>query len=360
MFYYICFANVVLFFIFAMETIIIQDMGTNRDLVQSYKFTTIRNDLGLYGQRTLINLIAASQQILEGKKIGDCVKYQVEENLWGYKRVIMPITAIMAEGDKTNHSVARKQLKMLQTKLFEYNDDGIWISSVFFSEVKFDLKTGNAILEIPPTTWRAIMDFSAGYRLFEKEKALQLRSTYSMRLYQLLSGQKSPLTYKLVELKKMFGLEDKYERPANFINRVIIPAKEELDKYAPYTFEYMPVHEHKGVKGRSAITAITFYPVYQPKNRDKSLEEKREFKNIEYKYPNIIEIPSNTKNYMIHTLGFTLQGIKNNSALILEACKVLDLDNFLRGIAPRARTAKKPQGYIIRALKLELKEHGIQ
>lgn len=335
-------------------------MGTNKDLVQSYKFTTIRNDLGIYGQRTLINLIAASQQILEGKKIGDCVKYQIEENLWGYKRVIMPITAIMADGDKSNYQEARKQLKMLQTKLFEYNDNGIWISSVFFSEVKFDSKNGNAVLEIPPTTWRVIMDFSDGYRLFEKEKALQLRSTYSMRLYQLLSGQKCPLTYTLEYLKKMFGISDKYPRPNDFIKRVVIPAKEELDKYAPYSFEYLPIYDHKGVKGRSGITAITFYPVYQPKNRDKSLEEKREFKNIEYKYPNIVEIPLAIKNYMIHTLGFTIQGIKNNTNLILEACKILDLDKFLREIAPRSRTAKSPQGYIIKALKLELKEHGIQ
>ncbi len=335
-------------------------MGTNKDLVQSYKFTTICNNLGIYGQRTFINLIAATQQVLEGKKIGDCIKYQIDEDLWGYKRIIMPLTAIMANGDKSNYQAARKQLKQLQTKLIEYNDDGLWISSVFFSEVKFNAKNGNAILEVPPTTWKVIMDFSSGYRVFEKEKALQLRSTYSMRLYQLLSGQKSPLTYTLENLKKMFGISDKYPRPNDFIKRVVIPAKEELDKYAPYTFEYKPVYDRKTTKGRASITAITFFPVYQPQNRDKSLEEKREFKNIVYKYPNIIEIPSNIKNYMIHTLGFTLQGIKNNSALILEACKVLDLDNFLRGIAPRARTAKKPQGYIIRALKLELKEHGIQ
>lgn len=340
-----------------METIIIHDMGTNKDLVQSYKLTTIRNDLGIYGQRTLINLIAASQQVLEGKKIGDCIKYQIDENLWGYKRIIMPLTAIMANGDKSNYQEARKQLKQLQTKLFEYNEDGIWISSVFFSEVKFDAKNGNAVLEVPPTTWKVIMDFSAGYRLFEKEKALQLRSTYSMRLYQLLSGQKSPLTYTLEDLKKMFGISDKYPRPIDFIKRVVIPAKEELDKYAPYSFDYKPVYDRKTTKGRAGITAITFFPVYQPQNRDKSLEEKREFKNIVYKYPHVVEIPQGIKNYMVHTLGFSLQGIENNRELLLEACKVMDLDKFLRELAPKARKAGKAQGYIIGAIKKELQEN---
>ena len=54
-------------------------MGTNKDLVQSFKMTTIRNSFGVYGQRTIIRLIEASQYLLEGKTIGDCVTYEIDK-----------------------------------------------------------------------------------------------------------------------------------------------------------------------------------------------------------------------------------------------------------------------------------------
>lgn len=57
--------------------------------------------------------------------------------------------------------------------------------------------------------------------------------------------------------------------------------------------------------------------------------------------------------------NFTETGIKNNEDLLNTANKYLDLDKFLRKIVSNARKAKNPQGYVIRAIKSELKENGI-
>lgn len=338
-------------------------MEHNKDLVQSFKMTTIRNSFGLYGQRTITRLVEASQYLLEGKSIGDCVTYHVEKSLWGDVRVKMPISAILRKGDEANHPEAKRQLKKLVGLPLEYEaPNGDWICTTLISKVIFSKSTGEATLTIQPEIWEAILDFSKGFRRFEIEKALDLRSAYSMRLYQLISGQERPLSYNLVALKKMLGVEKKYARPADFIKRVIQPAKEELDKVSPYTFDFKPVTEKKSARGKETITGITFIPYFQPKNRDQELEQKQDFGKLKRKYPGVVSLPKSLENYLTHTAGFTMTGIKNNSELLLQAINhITDFEEVvLRNIVGRSREAKNPQGYIIKAIKSELKHQGIK
>lgn len=346
-----------------MKIIELKIMEHNKDLVQSFKMTTIRNSFGLYGQRTITRLVEASQYLLEGKSIGDCVTYHVEKSLWGDVRVKMPISAILRKGDEANHPEAKRQLKKLVGLPLEYEaPNGDWICTTLISKVIFSKSTGEATLTIQPEIWEAILDFSKGFRRFEIEKALDLRSAYSMRLYQLISGQERPLSYNLVALKKMLGVEKKYARPADFIKRVIQPAKEELDKVSPYTFDFKPVTEKKSARGKETITGITFIPYFQPKNRDQELEQKQDFGKLKRKYPGVVSLPKSLENYLTHTAGFTMTGIKNNSELLLQAINhITDFEEVvLRNIVGRSREAKNPQGYIIKAIKSELKHQGIK
>lgn len=345
-----------------MKTITLKDMGTNKDLVQSFKMTTIRNSFGVYGQRTIIRLIEASQYLLEGKTIGDCVTYEIDKSLWGEIRVKMPISAILPKGDESNHLEAKKQLKKLVSLPLEYEaPNGDWVVTTLISKVVFSKATGEAALTIQPEIWEAILDFSKGFRRFELNKALELKSAYSLRLYQLISGQKSPLSYNLESLKKMLGVEKKYDRTYNFIQRVILPAKKELDAVAPYSFDYRLQYECNPGRGKAGVTGITFIPYFQPKNRDIELEKKQDFATIKHRFPGVVSLPKSVENYMVHTMGFTKTGLDNNRELLLQAYQhIPDFETtFLRKLAPKSRNAKNPQGYIIRAIKGELKENGI-
>lgn len=336
-------------------------METNKDLAESFVIATCRNSFGIYAQRTLIRLIEASQSLLEGKRLGDCIKYQIDTDLFGYRRIRMPISAILAEGDKSNYTEAKTQLKKLVTLPMEYEDNKEWFVTTLLSKIKFDKVTGDAIIDVTQEVWQAMLNFSKGWRRFELDKALKLKSTYSIRLYQLLSGQESPISYNLESLKKMLGVEKKYDRPINFINRVIIPAKEELDKVSPYTFDFKPILERKSNKGRAGITGITFFPLYQPKHRDKALAEKEDLHRIDSKFPGVAVIPLGVENYMVHGLGFTKKGLDNNKETILQGYQHIDdFETWLRKLATPSRRAKNQQGYILNAIKSELKTIGIQ
>lgn len=350
-----------------MKTLYIDPMKEeNKDLVQSFQMTTLRNDFGVFGQRTLVRLVEAAQPFLEGHKIGDCVKFEVTEDLWGYRRIKMPITAILPENDTTNYTKAKKELKQLVEKSVTFESETSDITVALITRVDFDKVNGDAILDIAPEIWSAILDFSKGFRRFEMAKVLQLRSAYSMRLYQLMSGQERPLEYSLDNLKRIFGLENKYQnKPLNFISRVIVPAKEELDRLAPYSFDFKPILERKSGKGKPGIAGIRFYPYFIPGNRDKDLAIKEDsWKNAHHKdamIQRIFSLEQGTKNYLMHTLGFSQRQLDNNRVLFLTAAtKIKDFDSFLRGIAPRANHAKNPQGYVINSIKLELQENGVK
>lgn len=54
--------------------------------------------------------------------------------------------------------------------------------------------------------YEAFLNFSKGYRKYELTTAMQFESVYAMRFYELLSGQKKPLTYSIDTLKEMFSI----------------------------------------------------------------------------------------------------------------------------------------------------------
>lgn len=74
--------------------------------------------------------------------------------------------------------------------------------------------------------WRCILDFGSGYRKYELETAMSFKSVYSMRMYELLSGQKTPLSFNVEDLLERFKLAGKYKRISTFEEKVLEVAKE--------------------------------------------------------------------------------------------------------------------------------------
>ena len=62
---------------------------------------------------------------------------------------------------------------------------------------------------------------------------MQFKSVYSMRFYELLSGQTNPLKYSIEEFRKMFSLEKKFKAVADIERYVLEVAQKELDEKQP-------------------------------------------------------------------------------------------------------------------------------
>lgn len=333
----------------------------NKDLIESYKLTTVRDRIGIYGQRLILRLVefATAEGATEGLdfRSGKDLR-KVEVGIWGDRVVTMPITDIM--GNTENYSAVKNSVRALQKETIEYEEeDGTWVSFPFLGTVR--IGRGMISLKVEKELWEAFMDFRKGFRRFELDAALKLKSTYSLRLYKLISEQRDIkyLDFQLDELKKMLGVGGKYKLAKDFFLRVIDPAKAELDSVAPWTFTYTPLTSRKVATGRAAITGVRFYPVFQPEHRDPELAEKQML--LHHSQVTVPNLTQGQRNFLIHKFGFTQKGINNNVEIFNIAIKHLDFNEFLNKLAVRVAKLrpKNPTGYVVNAIKMELSAIGV-
>lgn len=337
-------------------------MKGNKDLIESYKLTTVRDRIGIYGQRLILRLVefATAEGATKGldfKSGRDIRQVEITDDLF-HKRITMPLDYIT--GDSDNRSKPRASILALMKEVIEAEDaDGDWFAFPFltFAQVKNGLLT----VEVQKELWQVFMDFRKGFRKFELDAALQLKSTYSLRLYKLISEQKdiNYLDFQLAELKKMLGVGNKYPRAYDFFKYVLEPAKEELDRVAPWSFTYTPLTSRKQAGGRAAVTGIRFFPRYQPEHRDPDLEKNQ----LKRRFPGALEpeLSQAQKNILVHKFGFTQKGLLNNRELFEMASKNIDLTTFLIDLGERVSRLrpKNPTGYVVSALQMELAAQGI-
>lgn len=315
---------------------------SNKDVIQSYIITSARYDFSVYEKRILYRIIEANQEMLQDKKLSN--KYHINTDLFDAKIYQMPISCFLNGEEDKNHKRIKTAFKSLEDKSFIYEDDDIITSIRLVRKFEINKRSGYVKFSLDAPIHSALVDFSKGYKKYELKTAMQFESVYAMRFYELLSNQKTPLTYSIEYIKELFGLTDKYKKVNDFIRFVIETAKKELDKCSPYTFDY----EIKKV-GRS-FNSITFYPKYQAQFRDADLEKHDLQKQVSLSW----DLPKNVTDYLKHNFEFTTDGIKNNLDLLKQANEELDLISFLAAIKGKVRTSKNPQGYVIGAIKKQL------
>lgn len=334
-----------------------QNPETGKVIIQSYKLSTIRQNFGLYGQRTLLRIVEMIQEHISGLSFSDGrdirkIDTSINTDLWGDKIITMDLRDICPEGI-TKFEPVREELKSVKQLEFEYEDDKTWVVMSFINKIVVDKGIWKAELHISKDVWQAAMDFSKGFRRIEMEKAMQFQSKYSLRFYELFAGQTTPLTFTVEYLKQMFGLKDRYYTTPMFVKRVIVTAKKELDAISPYTFDFVQNFEDPDGPGRPSVKSITFFPIRQLKHHTGM--------NDAGKASTSTVLGSELYQLLKNKFGFTDPGIKNNMPLFFYAKQKIDLLSFLNKIAPKALRAKSTPGYAINSVKLELRQKcGVQ
>lgn len=105
----------------------------------------------------------------------------------------------------------------------EYNEEDGTISGSFTEEMR-------------PLLLRLKQHFTMYYR----RRVLSMRSTYSMRFYEIVKRYEYEGHFKMSvdEIRKMFGLEDKYKRFGDLKRYVIEKAQSDLKENTDLTFKY--------------------------------------------------------------------------------------------------------------------------
>lgn len=330
----------------------------SKEVVESYIFSTVRHDFGIYSERLLLRLVELAQCEINGldfKGGSDLGKVTVGQ--WGHADITIPVKDILSGEDDTNYAKAKAAIKGLMGKFLEYEDDSTYKATHILNDVDVDKISGKMVIQVNRNVWNAMLDFSKGFRKYELETATKLRGKYSLRIYKLVSKQTQPITYLIEDLRKMWGLTDKYKKVDDFVKNTIAAAKDELDRVSSYSFDYVlnsakTSEVNKGKKGRPAITSVTFFPTHHLRNESTDAVRK----SVD---PSMM-LDREISDLLRHKFGFDWAGIKANISLFDIAQRKFDLYDFLQKIAPKALRAVNAQGYVINAVKKHLKEnHGI-
>ena len=316
----------------------------NKELIQSYIVTTARYDFSIHEKRILYRIIECLQAHLAGKKLNE--RYAVQKDLFGGYVFTIPISSFLENLENKNYKEVKKAMNSLLLKSFEYEDDKIWTACTLIERPVVNKYDSYITLTINPLLMDAFMNFAKGYRKYELKIAMEFKSVYSMRFYEIMAGQQKPLTYTIQHLKEMFKVDKKYKLPRNFINRVIEVAQQELKAKSPYWFEYQI--NKLGRKYHS----ITFTPVYDPAKKDQVLAEKELQNQLSLGW----ELTPEIIKYLKHSYDFSTQEIKNNLQVFKDYMTVGKLMDKLSYLKQYCRYKSNSKGYVISALRKELSE----
>jgi plasmid replication initiation protein len=320
------------------------------EVVQSYIITTARYDFNVYEKRILYRVIEMMQGMTKGLKLNERhvvdARFRIDRQLFDLYEVEMPLSALLMNEEDTNHKRTKEALLSMSKKTLTYEDEKEWRAVPIILLPKIRKYESLISFRLHEDVYNALMNFSKGYKKYELKTAMAFQSPYTMRMYELFSKQRTPLVFALDKLKKMFGVEKKYALPADFIRRVIEPAKKELDEKSAYSYEYT------SLKTGRKITSIRFYPVYIAKNVNEDIEKTKLIKQIS---PGLL-IDRHVMNYLKDKYEFTATEIKNNEELFDTAQRCIpDLLLFLSEVYAKASKASNTKGYLINALRIKMK-----
>ena len=333
----------------------------NRDVVVSWVYTWSRQqNMSIHEQRIVLRILEQCQ--LEALQ-GVMIRNYTGQNAPKFEHGLFDVDVTMHVSDVIFSNREYKEiidaLDALSSRFFTYEDDEVWWKCGFISNPKYQKRTGVITFRVDNKLWGVFTKFAKGYREFELNKALQLPTTYAVRFYMLMSGQKQPFDMSVEKLKLWLGIpaelyktKDGKDRIDHLEARVIKPAKEALDASCPYTFDYLKQRENDR-NIRSKVTGFKFIPIYQPKYRDMDLEKRELVAQI----PTTFVIETEIYHYMTEQMEFTREEMNRNKQTIVDAQKVVpDLLGELAILKGKSRTAHNPKGYIIAAIKKKTAE----
>lgn len=230
--------------------------NSKTNILQSYLFTTSRYRISLISRRILYKVEERLQwlisQVYKNKKLRKLTLEDVKE--FKMQEFVFDINEFFVneEDKETNYKKYIKALKELRNIVVEFKiKDGNnkykfykpvgMIEQPVYSDGVIKFKIAIEILY-------AMLYFAQGYRKYALSVAYKLNSTYSMRIYELISNQTKQMYYKIDDFKAMFGLENKYRNINDFKRYVLDVAKKDLDENSPITFEYSLKKGKRGKK----------------------------------------------------------------------------------------------------------------
>lgn len=301
----------------------------------------------IYEARLFGWVIAKAQSVLKlyNKDLSDInVQFALD-----IVRVTIPVRYLLSPSDD-NYNQAKRAFTLADKKI-EYQKDNKYyrLSIIALPVYVKEGRSSFVTFIIHNELWHALLDFSKGYRLFALSALMSLQSTYSIILFLLITQQTKPVHLTMDYLRKLLGIDNKkaYDRSNNIFQKILDPARLELEKKAPMTFEYSA--RRTGSNGRYTEIFLT------PRLSDKTKAEPNKTKTEIVKAVETMRVrmSDNVKWYLQANYEFDVAGLATVERLLPSKWSEQETIDFLERIRHTCLTnrIKNKRGYLVNSLK---------
>ncbi len=303
-----------------------------------------------------VKLVRKSNNLVEGKYRFDIWEMRVftkmltmilpsDEDFKEYRIYLKEvIDDFNLAADKQSYKLLKDgaiKLMKKEIKIIRDTDEGEkeFLTHIAVGLDSFTSKTQGSYVDISfhPKMKPFLLQLQTQFLMYDVRNILQLQSSYSVRIYELLKQYEKigKRTFSIDDLKETLAVMDKYPLYANFKQRIIMKAQEDLQTYTDIRFTFEEVK-----KGRS-IHSIVFTI-----KSNKSIVEERKLLA-----PIITKIfDENVNNIEIYNLVKEFPGVNQNTVndwlnkysreYIMERINIL-----LKQLA-KGKEIKNPMGYL--------------
>lgn len=307
--------------------------------VQSYVFSAFRAPMSLLEMRIILKIVEACQPALKGVILNDVIGRKLSAD--GVNLNLSVRIQELIGADDHHYKACINALKTLAGKVIACQDeDKVYrVSSVIYN---IEWQRGTGVISFSVAKWvvEKILDFSMGYTKYEMESAMALPSANAMRLYLMMASASRPITYSLDFLKAMLGVSDKYSQSTDFIKRCLAPAATEMEKQKLNGFSITPLKEGK------KITKVLLSPV-----KRQTISQAAQAAQLSLNMwgdPLLMRL-------LLSSCQFTSRELNANKAVIFKFGQIPYWQDSIAAIIERQRRYRKTKGYIIAAMKSEVK-----
>lgn len=258
---------------------------------------------------------------------------------------------------KKNYQLIEDAAESIQKKIFKVKntETGEFWAALLIMNVYIAPKSGMLRFLVADWVMVALLDYKEGFREFELEKMMKLKSPYAMRFYELVANQDTTNTIpmNLDTFREWMGIEDGlYSRSYDLRKRVLEPSKKELDANCPWSFDFTEIKENPGNKRSKVIRYII--PRHIIENENKTLYKQ----SLQSKITARLQLSPQAYEYLRYNLDFEVDEINKNKKTFIEAEeKIPDFVGFLASLAVPSKLADKPKAYIVGACRKKAKEY---
>ncbi len=165
-----------------------------------------------------------------------------------------PVSSLKSQvREELNHKNIKEAAHKLLSRVYEIRKPTGWLKISPVSSIEYVENEGIIELKIDSKLRPYLFNIRNNFTTFWSKTAMNLRSKYAKRFYEMLSRYKDTghMRISLMKLKETLYLlnsetgEEKYIKWSRFHDKVIKPAKKELDEKADIKFNYTPIRSGK-------------------------------------------------------------------------------------------------------------------